>query len=129
MKPELDAQQITLGYLFTTLSTNAIIIEPVFYWPEERFSVHESLMEQTHLARLPVQRPNPDATAAVTAAREKIIAIFAAHGCGFFQIGRTYPYLASRDHATVALLKTLKTHLDPAGRLNPGVLGLGGPAT
>ncbi len=126
LKPELDAQNITLGYLFTTLSTNAIIIEPVFYWPEARFSLHESLMEPAHLARLPVQKPNQAATAAVIAAREKIIAIFAAHGCGFFQIGRTYPYLPSRDEPTKSLLAALKTHLDPAQKLNPGVLGLGG---
>jgi FAD/FMN-containing dehydrogenase len=129
MKPQLDAEQITIGYLFTTLSTNALIIEPVFYWPEERFSIHESLMEHAHLARLPIQKPNPTATALVTAARQRIITIFAAHGCGFFQIGRTYPYLASRDPATIALLQTLKTHLDPAGKLNPGVLGLGGQPT
>ena len=128
MKPALDAHNVTLGYLFTSLSTNALIIEPVFYWPEERYSVHESLIEKPHLARLPVLDANPEATAAVGTARNRIIKIFADLGCGFFQIGRTYPYRESRDAASIALLEAIKSQLDPAQTFNPGALGLGGRA-
>ena len=115
---------ISAGYLYTSLSTNALIIEPVFYWPEERYSLHETLMEKPHLARLPVLPRNDQATAIVTQARERVIDVFARHGCGFFQIGRTYPYLASRDDATRALLSAIKGVVDPAGLINPGGLGL-----
>ncbi len=125
MQPALDEAGVTAGYLFTSMSTNALIIEPVFYWPEERYAVHETLMEKPHLARLPRLPPNPAATQTVIEARKRVIDIFAKHNAGFFQIGRTYPYLASRDPATLALLEALKSHLDPAHQCNPGGLGLG----
>jgi hypothetical protein len=126
MDAALKAAGVSAGYLFTSLSTNALIIEPVFYWPEERYSLHETLMEKQHMARLPVLPANPAASATVTEARRRSIEIFAKHGCGFFQIGRSYPYRESRDAASVALLEAIKKFADPKGILNPGVLGLGG---
>jgi len=128
MDAELKAAGVFSGYLYTSLSTNALIIEPVFYWPEERYAIHEKLMEKQHMARLPVQAPNPAATAAVVEARRRVIEVFARHGCGFFQIGRTYPYRESRDPASIALLEGIKTLLDPERIFNPGVLGLHGAA-
>jgi FAD/FMN-containing dehydrogenase len=126
MADALKTAGVAAGYLYTSLSTNALIIEPVFYWPEERFSIHESLMEKQHLARLPCLAANPEATAVVTQTRSRVIDVFARHGCGFFQIGRSYPYRESRDPASMALLEGLKTLLDPEEKLNPGVLGLSG---
>jgi FAD/FMN-containing dehydrogenase len=126
MAPELEAAGVSAGYLFTSLSTNALIIEPVFYWPEERYAIHESLMEKQHLARLPVLPANPAASETVIEARRRAVAIFAKHGCGFFQIGRSYPYHESRDPASLALLEAIKDVTDPAAMFNPGVLGLGG---
>ncbi len=126
MDAELKAAGVTAGYLFTSLSTNALIIEPVFYWPEERYGIHESLMEKQHMARLPVLAANPAASATVTEARRRAIEIFARHGCGFFQIGRSYPYLDSRDAASVALLEAIKNFADPERMFNPGGLGLSG---
>jgi len=126
MADALKAAGISAGYLYTSLSTNALIIEPVFYWPEERFSIHETLMEKQHLARLPTLAANPQATAVVTETRSRVIDVFARHGCGFFQIGRSYPYRESRDPATILLLEGIKSLLDPAQKFNPGVLGLGG---
>jgi FAD/FMN-containing dehydrogenase len=128
MDAELKAAGVFSGYLYTSLSTNALIIEPVFYWPEERYGIHETLMEKQHMARLPVLPPNPAATAVVIEARRRVIEVFARHGCGFFQIGRTYPYRESRDAASIALLEGVKTLLDPERIFNPGVLGLDGAA-
>jgi FAD/FMN-containing dehydrogenase len=121
---ELDAAGVYGGYLFTSVSTNALIVEPVFYWPEEHYSVHETLMEKTHLNRLPTLPRNEAATAVVVETRRRVIEVFAKHGCGFFQIGRSYPYIESRDAASVALLQGLKSLLDPDQIFNPGVLGL-----
>ncbi len=123
-KIELDAAGVHAGYLFTTMETNAIIIEPVFYWPEERFSIHETLMEKTHLARLPTLAANPAATAVVTDVRRAVIEVLARWNCGFFQVGKSYPYLASRDEASRKLLAGIKAVVDPAGEINPGGLGL-----
>jgi FAD/FMN-containing dehydrogenase len=53
-----------------------------------------------------------------------VVDLMHAHGGIHFQIGRTYPF--ARDHNPVhwALLKAIKTELDPMNILNPGVLGL-----
>ena len=115
---------ISTGYLFTHLETNAITIEPVFYWPDERFAVHAQAVEPAHLARLPVPNANAEAADLVRQARADVLAVFTRFGCAHFQIGRTYPYRKSLDAAAWGLVETVKSHLDPAGALNPGVLGL-----
>jgi len=127
MAPVFEQHGVYTGYLFTSLSTNALIIEPVFYWPEERNALIEATVEPQHLARLPSLAANPDATAVVAEARKRVIEICAELGCGHFQIGRSYPYLESRDEASVLLLETIKSALDPTGALNPGGLGLETP--
>jgi hypothetical protein len=115
---------IYCGYLFTSLSTNALIIEPVFYWPEVRQALIDGSVQPQHLAKLPKSPPNPEATALVTQARRKVIEICAGLGCGHFQIGRAYPYRQSRDEASWALIEAVKAALDPDGALNPDGLGL-----
>ena len=52
-----------------------------------------------------------------------MLAVFTRFGCAHFQIGRTYPYKKSLDAAAWGLVENLKSYLDPAGALNPGVLG------
>jgi FAD/FMN-containing dehydrogenase len=129
MAPAFEKHGIYIGYLFTSMSTNALIVEPVFYWPEARNAVIEGAMEASHLARLPTLAPNPEATAVVAQARQGVIDICAKLGCGHFQIGRSYPYRQSRDAASWDLLETLKGALDPARALNPEALGLTGGTT
>jgi hypothetical protein len=128
MAPAFEEYGVYTGYLFTSLSTNALILEPVFYWPEARNPLIEATIEPQHLARLPSLDPNPAATAVVAEARRRVVDICVQLGCGHFQIGRSYPYLASRDEASTQLLQTLKATLDPTGALNPGGLGLETPA-
>jgi len=123
LAPAFERQSISTGYLFTTVSTNAVTIEPVFYWPEERRPIHEASVEPAHLARLPKLPPNPAATAIVADARRRVIEVCERFGAGHFQIGRSYPYRESRDVASVALLDAIKQSVDPDGRINPGVLG------
>lgn len=115
---------ITTGYLTTTLSTNAFLIEPVFYWPEARFMLHESTMEPSFLAKLPVHSDNPSATAHVSAMRAAIVDIFTQFGATHFQVGRAYPLTASRTPEARALLQAVKGALDPDHIMNPGALGL-----
>jgi FAD/FMN-containing dehydrogenase len=125
-KAEFDEAGVTIGYLFTTLSTNGLIVEPVFYWPEARSAIHVTAIEPGHLAKLPVHAANPAATALVLRARVRIIALFEDYGCAHFQIGRTYPYRRSRDPAAWGLLTAIKHALDPDSAINPGVLGFDG---
>jgi D-lactate dehydrogenase (cytochrome) len=127
---EMDADfqrcGVKAGYLFTSIATNALIVEPVFYWPGERLAVHAAAMQPEHLAKLPSLPDDPAATQVVVQARTRLMALFQRFGCGHFQIGRTYPYRASRDEASWRLVEAIKASVDPAGLLNPGVLGLGG---
>jgi len=122
-KADLESQEIHTGFLFTSMATNALIIEPVFFWPQGWRKVHESAVEPSHLARLDQRPMNPEATAMVASIRKDLLEIFARYGCGHFQIGRTYPYRESRDDLSKRLLDTLKDVMDPQGLLNPGVLG------
>jgi FAD/FMN-containing dehydrogenase len=124
MADRFEAAGIRTGYLFSSLSTNAIIIEPVFYWPEERLPIHAVAIEPSHMAKLPVLPPNPEATAIVVEARERLIAVFASFGCAHFQIGRAYPYRQSRDAASWRLIEAVKAAVDAPGVFNPGGLGL-----
>ncbi len=129
LAPDFETHGISTGYLFTTMSTNAITIEPVFFWPHGWRPVHEATVETSHLARLTQRPPNPAATAVVAQARAGVIALCRKYGAAHFQIGRAYPYRASRDAASMALLDAVKAVVDPHGLLNPGGLGFpAGPA-
>jgi FAD/FMN-containing dehydrogenase len=127
MAPAFEQHGVYTGYLFTAMSTNALIIEPVFYWPEARHALIDATVEPQHLARLPTLAPNAAATAVVAQARRRVIEICSAFGCGHFQIGRTYPYRDSRDEAAWSLIEAVKAALDPTATLNPGGLGLSKP--
>ena len=117
------AAGVKTGFLFTTMSSNAIIIEPVYFWPEGWRDIHAAAIEPAHLARLTQRPPNPQARNVVMQTRKAVLAIFVRHGTGHFQIGRTYPYRESRDPPSVELLDTIKQFADPFGLFNPGVLG------
>jgi D-lactate dehydrogenase (cytochrome) len=126
MAADFERLGVKAGYLFTSISTNALIVEPVFYWPGKRMAVHASAMQPEHLAKLPALPDDPAATQLVVLARKRLMALFQRFGCGHFQIGRTYPYRQSRDAASWQLVEAIKTAVDPSRVLNPGVLGLGG---
>lgn len=122
---ELDRHEILTGFLVTSLSTNGYLVEPVFLWPEEIFSIHEESVESSWLAKLPRHDPNPEATALVGELRSGVIDIFRQIGGAHFQVGRTYPYIESRSEGTRKLVEAIKATLDPGSSVNPGVLGLG----
>ena len=127
MAAQFREHGIHTGFLFTSMSTNALILEPVLYWPDERLPVHEAAIEAQHLAQLPVLKANPAAHAVALLAKARIIEVFQRHGAGHYQIGRTYPYRASREPASWSFLEALKREVDPAGLMNPGVLGFDTP--
>ncbi|HEX7855467.1 MAG TPA: FAD-binding oxidoreductase [Sphingobium sp.] len=120
---EMETLDIDTGFLFSSMASNALIIEPVYFWPQGWRPVHESAIEPSHLARLEKRPENPEATALVVELRKAVVGIFARYGTGHFQIGRTYPYRESRDDLSKTLLDTIKGVMDPDGVFNPGVLG------
>jgi FAD/FMN-containing dehydrogenase len=124
MAREFEEMGVSTGCLITTLSTNAFLIEPVFYWPEALEPLHKSTVEPSMLKKVTEFPSNPDATRLVARARQRVADIFLAHGASHFQIAKTYPFREGRKDAAWALLESLKSALDPARRLNPGSLGL-----
>jgi FAD/FMN-containing dehydrogenase len=123
-RADMDRLGVSHGYMLTTLSTVGFLIEPVFFWPGVRYAIHEATVEPAFLKRLPAHADSPDASALVVALRAAILEVFASHGAAHFQVGRTYPYRATRAPATFALVEGVKTLLDPKRQLNPGALGL-----
>ena len=49
------------GALYTTISTNALVIEPVFFYPDELAELHLASVEPEFLARLPRHPANLEA--------------------------------------------------------------------
>ena len=124
LAPRFEAAGVYTGMMLTTLSTNAFLIEPVFFWPEARREIHEATVEGGMLAKLRRYDANPVATALVAEARQSVVAVFETFGAAHFQVGRTYPWMVSRDAASQTLVRAVKVAVDPTGQLNPGGLGL-----
>ena len=121
----MTARRIKTGCLITSVGPGATLVEPVFYWPDARLPIHDRSVEASLLARLPRHAEDSATRAVVTALRAEIVALFAAAGASHFQVGKAYPYAASRDPATARFVAGLKRLVDPGARMNPGCLGLG----
>ena len=110
--------------MLAAVSPQACLIEPVFFWPEALNPLHRHAVEPAHLAKLKGFAANPDASALVHELRAAIVALFAARDAIHLQVARTYPLRESHHPALWGVLRAVKRAVDPAGLMNPGVLGL-----
>jgi FAD/FMN-containing dehydrogenase len=113
---------IETGYMICTVETGASLIEPVFYWPDERTALHERSVAPDFLANIARFAPSPQTRELVRQFRGEVIDVFARHGAAHFQVGKTYPCFETRTPGTARLLAGLKDLLDPDHRLSPGAL-------
>ena len=120
----MERCSIEWGYVLFAISTNAVLIEPMIYWPGVREPFFERMIESGHFAKLPQPKENSEADEAIAALRADLTLLFMKLGCAHLQIGKTYRYLESRLPTTRALLEDLKNAVDPDGLMNPGALGL-----
>jgi FAD/FMN-containing dehydrogenase len=120
----MEQHAIVAGRMFMSVGPNDFIYEPTFYWPDERTVYHARVVPAEHLKSVAVYPRNEAARAEATRLKSEIIDLMHAHGAAHFQVGRVYPYLRGRNDPSVALLRAIKTALDPHGILGPGVLGL-----
>ena len=120
----LERHGIEWGYVTFAISTNAILIEPMLYWPGARELYHERMISPGQLAKLPNMPPDPDAAAAMRQLRSELTRFWMEQGCAHLQIGKTYRYLESRQPAVRSLIEQIKAAVDPRGLVNPGSLGL-----
>jgi FAD/FMN-containing dehydrogenase len=120
----MRAHGIESGFVAFAISTNAILFEPMFYWPGARETYHERMISPGYLAKLPVLAPDPEADAAMRALRDDLLQFWAEQGCAHLQIGKSYRYLETREPALRHLLEQIKQAVDPGRLVNPGSLGL-----
>lgn len=118
---ELDVE---LSTLFIAMSTHAFSFEPVFHWHDRWLPIHKAIPEPSHLATLTEPDANPAAAELVAQLRQESLALFEEFGAASNQIGRTYRYIERLAPESAALVRKIKSELDPDGRMNPGVLGL-----
>ena len=120
----LEGHRIECGYVVFAISTTAVLLEPMFYWPDARENYHERVIAPAHLAKLPVLPADPAAAEVMRHLRDDLTRFWMEHGCAHLQVGKTYRYLESRQPAVRTLLEQLKAAVDPRGLVNPGSLGL-----
>jgi FAD/FMN-containing dehydrogenase len=120
----MKAHGIEWGYVTFAISTTAILLEPMLYWPDAREAYHERIIEPGHLAKLPRLPASPETAAVMLKLRSDLTQFWMTQGCAHLQIGKTYRFMESRKPAVRSLLEGLKTLVDPRGLVNPGALGL-----
>jgi FAD/FMN-containing dehydrogenase len=122
----LQLHGIEWGFVVFAVSTTAILIEPMLYWPDAREPYHERIIEPAHLAKLGDFEPAPQTAEVMRQLRADLTHYWLEQRCAHLQIGKTYRYLESRQAPVRALLDGLKALVDPMGLVNPGALGLNG---
>ena len=119
---KMDALKIEYAAMFTTISTNGFLYEPVFYWEDDRTPYHKRYLPQEYLDMLPEYEANPEGRAFVGELRSMIQDIFVDMGAVHMQVGKRYPYLQGRQGQATQILRDVKKSLDPDGLMNPGAL-------
>jgi FAD/FMN-containing dehydrogenase len=120
----LERHGVEWGYVTFAISTTAILLEPMLYWPGARELYHERIIAAGHLAKLPRLEAAPEAAAFMRQLRADLVQFWSDHGCVHLQIGKTYRYLENRMPAGRRVIEGIKADLDPNGLVNPGALGL-----
>ena len=120
----MTRDKVEKAAMFTSISTNGFLYEPVFYWEDDRTPYHKRYLPQEYLDMLPEYPANPDGRALVREMRGEIQNVFSDMGAVHMQVGKSYPYLRGRQAEATKILKDVKQSLDPDGLMNPGALGL-----
>ena len=123
-RPITEAHGIEHGYLMSTISNHAFLLEPCLYWPDSRTLFHTGVLSTQYLDRLPEHPDSPEARREVESLRQAIADRLHELGATCFQVGKVYPYSRNRDAGQWQLLKSLKAAVDGKSQVNPGALGL-----
>lgn len=123
-RDRMQVAGVQLTRMLMFFSTNGFIYEPTFLWRDARTIYHEKVYPAELLPAVPVHADNPAGRALVSEIKQRIQAICTANGACHMQIGKDYPFMATRKPAVAGLIRKLKTVVDPAGLMNPGGLGL-----
>jgi hypothetical protein len=120
----MEKYNIGAGHLFSVVSTNGFLLEPVFFWPDAYTEIHEHSVEKDHLAKLNKFDENLDARNLVEQIRTDLIELYKDLGAVHLQIGKTYRFKEGIEPDTYKLIEAIKDIVDPDGLINPQSLGL-----
>lgn len=120
----MEKHGIGYGLLFATVSHNGFVIEPVFFTPDALNEIHKATVEDSVLRKMPCFDSNPAAAEATALIRQELIDLFESIGGIHMQIGKAYPYRLGLRAGAWRVIDAIKKAVDPAGRVNPGALGL-----
>ena len=120
----MEGASVEVGFMVSTISTTAILIEMVMTWPGPLTLYYNRVLEPSVLKRFPLYDPQPESEELVARIRDDLMDLFVELGAAHLQIGRRYPYRRAMDQGTWELLSSLKNAVDPRGLMNPGALGL-----
>jgi FAD/FMN-containing dehydrogenase len=123
-RDRMRQHRVQLTRMLMTFSTNCFIYEPTFLWEDERTIYHRRVYPAALLPKVPEHAANPEGRKLVKELKGRIQELCTRNGASHLQVGKDYPYLASRKPGTRALVEGLKQLLDPERLLNPGALGL-----
>ena len=115
---------IQCGVIYFAVGAQAMCCEPLLYWEDLEHYQHNRIDQRSDMAELAKYNDRPAPTKVALALREELKALFERNGCCHVQIGKSYPYLRTRQPATAELLAQIKGVLDPKGLVNRGSLGL-----
>jgi FAD/FMN-containing dehydrogenase len=118
----IEKHNIQVGTLLCTIAHQAMLIEPVFFWPDSHTSYHKRVVEAGYQAKIGEPADNPEAREAVKKMKREIADLLRDHGATHFQIGKFYTYREGRDAALLAMFDAIKRQLDPNNLMNPGAL-------
>ena len=121
---DIEKYHIEWSYVVIPVGNSMALIEPAFYWRDERTSFHSRYLDASFLDSLKTYERSPEAHAVVDRMRTQLSNIYRSLGAVHMQIGRTYPFLESREENTRDFLTDLKSLVDPNNLMNPGSLGL-----
>jgi len=123
-RDRMTQHKVVLTRMLMSFSSHCFIYEPTFLWEDEQTIYHKRVFPPELLPKKPVHPANPQGRALVKEIKKRIGELCVKNGAGHMQVGKDYPYLATRTPEVAALVRALKQTLDPEGLMNPGALGL-----
>jgi FAD/FMN-containing dehydrogenase len=121
-RASLERFGVRPGIFSVAVGPGSILIEPTLHWDAPFLDTHARLFN-VGPDGLPTVAANPGAQDLVLQVWSDLAEHFLSVGAAHLQIGRTYPFKASRNTENWALLSAFKALIDPKGLMNPGVLG------
>ena len=112
------------GFLLITVGNYGFLIEPVWFWPDSRLKMYDTVMRKDHLNTLSSFDSDKEGRRIVQNMRDELSQLFIDMGAVSMQLGKLYRYDKSRKPEALEVLKKIKSVLDPKGLMNPGALKL-----